>query len=439
MEQIDKLYNNDAECEILGIMIKDNTKIPSIRVLINSKDFFAKHHQAIFNAIIKMVDKEKPVDIVTLSEQLSFDGHLEQIGGRGYINDLYENVITTSNYKNYCNIIINYSKKRKVIELCESSISSMRYGLDIEEVIGGLRVGLEDILINKSSDNLTHISSGIEEVVDQVETILKSDNKILGLPTPFTNLNKFLSGLVKGRLYILGARPSQGKSALAMQIADTISVNYNVAFASLEMSTTEYTQRKMFSMCNINQDMIADNKIGNEVYDKLYSCVEPISKLKLYIIDNIDCKLSDIENGIINCIDKQGSCDLVVVDYLQLMASPDKKKKDDYDIVTANSKGLKRLARKYNVPVLALCQLSRALEIRQDKRPQLSDLRDSGSIEQDADVVMMLYRDEYYDPRPDNRGKAELLIRKNRQGRTGMIPLVFEANRTRFKEVYNAY
>lgn len=433
-EEMDKLYNNEAESEVLGIMLKDNTKITPIKLLLSEKDFFSRPHKIIYSTMIKMWDKEKPIDIVTLSEQLNFDEKLELIGGRAYINDLVENVITTSNYKNYCKIIVNYSKKRRIIELCDSSINSLSSGMDIEEVIGGLRIGMEDILINKSSDNLSHIFSGVEEVLDQVENILKSDNRLLGLPTPFSTLNKMLSGLCKGRLYIIGARPSIGKSAIAMQIAETVSVNYNVVFASLEMSTAEYTQRKMFSMCGTSQDLLSSGMVKDTIFDDLVSSADQIDKLKLWIIDNADCTLNDIENGIINCKQKNGSCDLVVVDYLQLMAPIDKRCKDDYKIVTDNSKGLKKLARKYNVPIIALCQLSRALEMRQDKRPVLSDLRDSGSIEQDADVVMFLYRDEYYNPTCENRGHADILVRKNRQGRTGDIGMYFNAQATRFKE-----
>jgi replicative DNA helicase len=318
--------------------------------------------------------------------------------------------------------------------LCEESMRQLQSNVDVEDVGIGLKINTEEILINKSSDNLSHIFNGVEDVVSQVESILKSDNKILGVPTPFAELNKMTSGLVKGRLYILGARPSMGKSAIAMQLARTVSVNRNVVFASLEMGLSEYTERELFAMCDTNQDMISNGMVGDEIYGKLYKASESLADLKLYIIDNPECTLNSIENGIINCIAKNGSCDLVVVDYLQLMKSSNKKITKDYDIVTTNSKGLKILARKYNVPVLALCQLSRSLEMRVDKRPIMSDLRDSGSIEQDADVIMFIYRDEVYDPTPINRGKAELLIRKNRQGRIGSIPMTFQASKTQFKE-----
>ena len=280
--------------------------------------------------------------------------------------------------------------------------------------------------------------NGVEPVVEQIDSILKSDSNILGLSTSLTGLDKWLSGLVGGRLYILGARPAMGKSALAQQISEHVAnlKDKNVVFASLEMSVEEYTQRALFRRCNINQEMLTRGMVDKDtIFDKVYKESEALANENLFIIDNAECSLNDIENGIVNCISKRGTCDLVVVDYLQLMSHDNRKETDDYRIVSYNSTGLKKLARKYNVPVLALCQLSRSLETRNDKRPILSDLRESGKIEQDADVVMFLFREEVYDPTPSNKGKAELIIAKQRQGRTGVLNLIFNAGKTEFTEV----
>ena len=229
-----------------------------------------------------------------------------------------------------------------------------------------------------------------------------------------------------------------GKSAMAFQIAENISKSKKVVFASLEMSTTDYVQRMVFSKTGLSQERLSRGMYNvDTIYDEVYATAEDIANLKLYIIDDSNCTLNKIESGIVSCIAKYGSCDMVVVDYLQLMASDNPKEHDSYKIVSANSQGLKKLARKYNIPILALCQLSRGLEVRQDKRPILSDLRDSGAIEQDADCVLFIYREEIYDPSPINKGKAELIVAKNRQGRICTIPMVFEAMRTRFREVPN--
>lgn len=429
-----ELNNDEAEQAILGIMMVDTNKILSILAMLGQSDFYSPSHRLLFSAIESLYREGKPIDIVTVSEYLRFNDELETAGGREYISKLAVNVITTANYKNYCKIILKYSKKRKLISLFQDYLATIN-NRDVDEIAQELRLKLEEIIINRTSDNLTHIMNGVEPVVEQIDAILNSKDNILGLSTGLDSLDKWLSGLVGGRLYILGARPAMGKSALAQQISEHVAVNKNVVFASLEMSTEEYTQRALFRRCNINQEMLTRGMVDKDtIFEKVYKESEAIANENLYIIDNAECTLSEIENGIANCINKKGSCDLVVVDYLQLMAHDNRKETDDYKTVSYNSTGLKKLARKYNVPVLALCQLSRSLEARSDKIPILSDLRESGKIEQDADVVMFLFREEVYDPTPMNKGQAKLIVAKQRQGRTGIIDLIFNAGKTEFTE-----
>lgn len=434
------LSNNDAEKEVLGIALVAPDKVTDICNMLDKDDFHNKSHKLIFEGIVDLKNKDKEVDIVTVSEWLKFHDKLEQAGGRDYINDLAINVTCVSNYKNYCKIILNYSKKRKLISVCEESIQSLNNNVDVEDVGLYLKTKAESVMMEKASDNLSHIINGLDSVVEKISKVLESDNKLLGIPTPYPSLSKAISGFCPGRLYILGARPAMGKSSMAMQIAYEASKENNVVFASLEMGLDEYTERELFGLANTNQDMISNGMITSDIYEKIFKASEELADRNLFILDDANCKLSTIESAIINCISKKGSCDLVIIDYLQLMASDDKRLKDDYDIVTRNSKGLKKLARKYKVPIIALCQLSRQLETRQDKRPVLSDLRDSGSIEQDADVVMFVYRHEVYYPKePEGKGKAELIIRKNRQGSCKTIELVFEASKTKFKEYERRY
>lgn len=434
------LNNDDAEKEIIGIALVAPDKVVDICNMLDVDDFFSAKHKVIFEGIVDLKNKDKEVDIVTVSEWLKFHDKLEIAGGRSYINDLALNVVSTANYKNYCSIILNYSKKRKLIDVCEQSVESLKNNVDVEDVGLFLKTKAESIMMEKAEDNLSHIINGLDSVVDKISRVLESDNKLLGLPTPYPSLSKALSGFCPGRLYILGARPAMGKSSMAMQIAYEASKDKNVVFASLEMGLDEYTERELFGLANTNQDMISNGMITSDIYEKIFKASEELADRNLFILDDANCKLSTIESAIVNCISKKGSCDLVIIDYLQLMASDDKRLKDDYEIVTRNSKGLKKLARKYKVPIIALCQLSRQLESRQDKRPVLSDLRDSGSIEQDADVVMFVYRHEvYYPQEPEGKGKAELIIRKNRQGSCKTIDLLFEASKTKFKEYERRY
>lgn len=434
----EELYNQEAEQNILGIMMIDDNKALSISSLLESEDFFLAQHRIIYNTITDLIKLGKPTDIVSVSEKLKFDNHLNEVGGRDYINLLAENVITLSTYKQLCKIISKYSKKRKLIYLLDKTKENLDKGQDIDEAIEHIKSQSEIISLNKSNTNLDSILSGVINVMDEINAVLNSDTKTFGLSTGFKKLDNILSGLCKSKLYILGARPRVGKSALAQQIAENVAQNKNVLFISLEMKTEQYTKRSIFRRTGLNNDVLTNGAIStDDAMKRVAKVSEGLSKLKLFIDDNPDCTLTSIEKNINQIIDKQGSCDLVIVDYLQLMKSNNRKIHDRFEIVSNNSRGFKRLANKYNIPIVLLAQLSRQLEQRSDKRPILSDLRDSGDIEQDADVVMFLYRDELYTTNPMSRGKAELIIAKNREGTCRMIPMLFNGSKTQFLEGSN--
>ena len=431
----EELYNQEAEQNILGIMMIDDNKALSISSLLDSEDFFLAQHRIIYNTITDLIKLGKPTDIVSVSEKLKFDNHLNEVGGRDYINLLAENVVTLSTYKQLCKIISKYSKKRKLIYLLDKTKENLDKGQDIDEAIEHIKSQSEIISLNKSNTNLDNILSGVVNVMDEINAVLNSDTKTFGLSTGFKRVDNILSGLCKSKLYILGARPRVGKSALAQQIAENVAQNKNVLFISLEMKTEQYTKRSIFRRTGLNNDVLTNGAIStNDALERVAKASEGLSKLKLFIDDNPDCTLTSIEKNINQMIDKQGSCDLVIVDYLQLMKSNNRKIHDRFEIVSNNSRGFKRLANKYNVPIVLLAQLSRQLEQRPDKRPMLSDLRDSGDIEQDADVVMFLYREELYHPTPLNKGQAELIVAKNREGTCRVIPMLFNGAKTEFIE-----
>ena len=252
----------------------------------------------------------------------------------------------------------------------------------------------------------------------------------------FPSLNIILGGLQKGKMYIIGARPSMGKSALAMNISEHIAQDSNVLFISLEMSKKEYAQRLMFSRAGVDVNKVNTGSLTEEDILRVKEQKDYLDKLNLFIETRTPCKVSDIELAIINLQSTRGSCDLVVVDYLQLLSPSNKGTKNREVEVAEISRELKSLAVKYNVPIIVLSQLSRALESREDKRPMLSDLRESGAIEQDADVVMFVYRDEWYNPdNPMSRGRGELLIRKNRGGVNNRdVYMCWQPSRVKFTE-----
>lgn len=432
---LDDLYSQEVEQNILGIMLVDDGKALSISSLLDSNDFYTKQHRLIYECIIDLLKQGKTTDIVSVSEKLKFDNQLDIVGGREYINSLADNIITLSNYKQLCKIIIKYSKKRKLLYLVDKTKENIEKGQDIDVAIDYIKSQSEIISLNKSSTNLDNIMSGVYDVMEEINTVLNSETKTFGLSTGFKKLDKILSGLCKSKLYILGARARVGKSALAQQIAENVAQNKNVLFISLEMKSEQYTKRSIFRRTGINNDVLTNGAISTEeAMERVAKASEDLSRLKLFIDDNPDCTLASIEKNINLMISKEGSCDLIIVDYLQLMKSNSSKIHDRFEIVSNNSRGFKRLANKYNIPILVLAQLNRQLEQRLDKRPMLSDLRDSGDIEQDADVVIFLYRDELYNPSPMSKGTAELIIAKNREGTCRMIPLLFNGAKTEFIE-----
>lgn len=438
MAIIDNLYSKEAEDNIIAICLVDDSKISNILSNIKSFDFYQKTHQFIFKAIEELHKQGKPTDIVSVSELLKFNGELDRVG-RSLINDLALSYISSVNWEQLTKIIIKFSKLRYLLALCRDCIQRLENKDDVDDIATTLTIKANEIMTRTSHTDFIGLDTGFSEFWEDVEVLYESETGTLGLPTGVKALDNQLSGLIGGKMYLLGARPSMGKSALAQQIAEYIAQNKQVLFFSLEMSTKEYTSRSVYRRSGFNQEYLtrgSDRK--DEILEAFAKAGTELGNLKLHIIDDSNATLKTIEKNILQCKQQFGSCDLVVIDYLQLMEPVDKRITDDYKIVTDNSQGLKRLARKYDIPILALCQLSRNLEGRADKRPILADLRDSGSLEQDADVVMFLYRDEIYNPtNPHSRGKADLIIAKNRAGKRGVvIRFIFDSTKVKFIEEY---
>lgn len=435
--KVEDLYNKDAEDNIIGICMVDDTKVSKVLSSVKPTDFYQRDCQLIYKAIVDLYNQGKPVDVVTVYELLKFNGELDRAGGRERMNGIALDYMGSSNYEQLTKIIIKYSKKRQLINICRDSINRLDNKDDVDNVATDLSIKSNEILTRTSQTDFVGLDNGFMEFYEDVEILCNSETGTLGVPTGIKMLDNQLSGFIGGKLYLLGARPSMGKSALAQQISESIAEKKNVLFFSLEMSTKEYTSRSVYRRSGYNQEHLTTQpQRRDEILEAYAIAGTELGKLKLKIIDDSNATLQTVEKNILQAKQQFGSCDLVVIDYLQLMEPTDKRITDDYKIVTDNSQGLKRLARKYNIPILALCQLSRNLENRADKRPILADLRDSGSLEQDADVVMFLYRDEIYNPtNPHSRRKADLIIAKNRAGKRGVnIRFDFDSTRVRFIE-----
>ena len=430
MELDDTIYK-----ELLGLCLVDSSLIPYITTKIQIEDIPKGIYRIIYTAISELYNLGVDVDIVTVSNRLLNTNKLKEIGGRAVINNLaldapqsrfvrkiVEEVVKQNTFRQVTSIVDSFQKDIKDTD--DVNTTCLDYCSKISSVITG----------NIEDDNVTTISSGADDVINDLYE--SRENGCIGLDSGFSKLNYYLGGLQKGKVYIIGARPSMGKSALAMNIAEYVSTKHNVLFISLEMSRKEYAQRLMFGRAGVDINCVNTGRISEQEIAKVKAQKDYLDKLNLFIEARTPCRVNDIEMALINVQSTKGSCDLVIVDYLQLLTPSGKATKNREVEVAEISRELKSLAMKYNVPIIILSQLSRALESREDKRPMLSDLRESGAIEQDADVVMFVYRDEWYHPDDAaSRGRGEILIRKNRGGVNNRdVGLNWQPSAVRFTE-----
>ena len=427
--------NDDVYRDLIGICITDSRKVPYITTKIPVDSFPKGVYREIYQTIVDLYNLGIDIDIVTVSNRLLNTGKLKEVGGRSFINDIALNAVSSHHTNKVVEAVLNQNTFRKVSAIVEEFDKTLQSSADINKTCLDYCSKISNIVSgNVEDDCLDTIADGVDEVLQDMR--MSRENGCIGLDTGFPSLNHYIGGLQKGKLYIVGARPSMGKSSFVMNIAEYVAKTNNVLFISLEMSKKEYAQRMLFSRANVDVNKINCGSLTDEDIEKVSAQKEYLDSLKLYIETKTPCKVSDIELAIINLQASRGSCDLVVVDYLQLLTPMGKNSKNREVEVAEMSRDLKSLAIKYQVPIIVLSQLSRALESREDKRPMLSDLRESGAIEQDADVVTFLYRNEYYYPDDAaSRGAAELLIRKNRGGVNNRdIELCWQPSKVKFME-----
>ena len=427
--------NDDGFKDLLGICLVDSTKIPYITTKVSIDDMPKGAWREIYKAINELYNLGVDVDIVTVSNSLLNTNKLKEVGCCLTINDLALQAPSSNFAKKVVDSVVSQTTYRKVVTVVDDFKKDVEGSDDVNATCIDYCGKISSIITGSAnSDEVETISSGVDEVIADLYKSKKDG--CIGLDMGFNNLNYYLGGLQKGKIYILGARPSMGKSAFAMNIAEHVALTHNVLFISLEMSRKEYAQRLMFGRAGVDVNTINTGRISDAEIEKVKSQKEYLDSLKLFIETRTPCRVSDIELAMINIISTRGSCDLVIVDYLQLLTPNSKSGKNREVEVAEMSRELKSLAVKYNVPIIVLSQLSRALEAREDKRPMLSDLRESGAIEQDADVVMFVYRDEWYHPDdPASRGKGEILIRKNRGGVNNRdVEMCWQPSKVRFTE-----
>lgn len=425
---------NDNYKDLLGICLTDSTKLPYVTTKLKIDDMPIGPYKEIYTAVVDLYKIGVDVDIVTVSNRLLNTKKLKEIGGRKIVNTLAIEAPSSIFTKRLVDECIKQSTFRKISATVEEFKTKLEESPEIDNVCVDYCSKITGIVSgNSTSDKIETISSGADEVLDDL--IKSRDNGCIGIDCGYSKVNSTIGGLQQGKMYIIGARPSMGKSALAMNIAEHVSKDKNVLFVSLEMSRKEYAQRLMVGRAHVDINRINTGTITDEDIARVKVQKEYLDSLNLFIETKSPCRISDVELAIINLISTRGSCDLVIIDYLQLL-TPSSRTRNRENEVAEMSRDIKSLAVKYKIPIIVLSQLSRALETREDKRPMLSDLRESGAIEQDADVVMFVYRDEWYHPEnPASRGAGDLLIRKNRGGRNNVdVNLCWNPSAVRFTE-----
>ncbi len=428
----------DSERALLGALLLKPDAIHDIADTIKPGSFYAEKHRIIFEAMRDLSERGEPIDILTLSERLTANGTLERAGGRAYLAELAGSAPAPGNYAHYADLV---SRKHIMRELIDASyeITEAAYeeGSEVAVLLDDAEKKIMAIGNASASHKFTPISDKVHDAWDRLENLSKNQNAIRGISTGFADLDGMLSGLHKSDLIILAARPSMGKTSLALDIARNAAVRGGVPVGifSLEMSTEQLVDRMLSAESYVNSWKMRTGAIRDEDdFAKIRDALENLSRAPIYIDDKPAQNILSMR-AVARRLKRERGIGLIIVDYLQLMAPTNTRASDSMvQQVTEISRSLKGLARELEVPVLALSQLSRAVEQRGGK-PRLSDLRDSGSIEQDADVVMFIHRDDKRNPDSDRPNIAEILIEKHRNGPTGKIDLYFDEKRTSFLPV----
>lgn len=434
--------NIEAEQAVLGAMLIDKEAIAKATELLSADDFYREAHRVIFSAMLELYNKNEAVDMVTVTEILKRDNKLEDIGGIAYITSLANVVLTAANVKYHAEIVAEKSVLRQLVRV-STEIAAMGYEAndDVGTLLDTAESRILEISNRKKKNDFTAINDILMDSVQSIESLLQNKGGLTGLPSGFADLDKLTSGLHPSDFIILAARPSMGKTALALNIVQNVALRAHkviggeprsVAFFSLEMSKEQLVNRMLCAEAGIDSQRLRVGEMHDEDWTHLWDACDTMSRAKIYIDDTAGITAMDMRSRARRLKAEHG-LDLIVVDYLQLMQGSGKRNNsgDRQQEVSEISRSLKALARELDVPVLALSQLSRSVESRQVKRPMLSDLRESGSLEQDADIVAFLYREDYYNPDTENK-HTELIIAKHRNGPVDTVNLFFQKQFTKF-------
>lgn len=444
--------NSDAEKAVLGAIFLDSDVLVDAMEYLTPEDFYQRAHQIIFQAMVSLNDEDEAIDVVTMNNKLTAQNQLNDVGGVSYIAELAASVPTAANVVYYAKIVQEKAILRRLIKAATKIVTkSYQQDEDVGTVLDEAEREITEVSENRNQSGFKKISDVLTDSMTEINKLYQNGDEITGLSTGYSELDKITAGLHPDELFILAARPAVGKTAFALNIAQNIGTKTDktVAIFSLEMGADQLVNRMLCAEGSIDANHLRTGQLNEEEWQNLVIAMGSLAKANIYIDDTPGIKMAEIRAKCRRLAKEQGNLGLVVIDYLQLIEGSGQENRQQE--VSAISRQLKKLAKELRVPVLALSQLSRGVEQRQDKRPVLSDIRESGSIEQDADIVAFLYREDYYDRDEDDDsdnqnsapqqegepdvGPVEVIIEKNRSGARGTVKLLFVKSYNKFAPI----
>jgi replicative DNA helicase len=428
-------HNIEAEQSVLGSLLIDRDAIIKVAAYLKSDDFYINANGVIYQAVLDLYNKREPTDFVTLSDELGRRDLLDEVGGVTYLSSLLNTVPTAVHVEYYGRIVERQATRRRLIDAGTEIVGiGFRDGVDTEDALDQAERTLFDVSQKRQTKDFQPIADVIDRYFDQIDYLQQHRGDVVGVPTDYKDLDRLTGGLQRSDLLILAARPSMGKTAFALGVAYGAAVQHgrSVGIFSLEMSADQLVQRLLATETGVDSHRLRLGMIDDTEWDRISRAFGRLSEAKIFIDDAANASIMDVRSKA-RRLQAESGLDLIIIDYLQLMSG--KRSENRVQEISEISRGLKGLARELNIPVIALSQLSRAVETRADHRPMLSDLRESGSIEQDADIVMFIYREEKYDENSDKKGIAELIVAKHRNGPVGSINLRFFEQTARFADL----
>lgn len=431
--------NLDAEASLLGAILIDSDSIVKIADIITADDFYDFKNGLIYEAIKQLYESHHPIDVLTAADQLRSAGNLETVGGASYLAELTNYVPTAAHVEQYANLVSQKALRRRLIKASQE-ITSLGFdeAKSLQELIESAELKLFEVSQKHIKQDIVSLETILSESFDRLDELHKDKGKIRGVPTGFRDLDNILAGLQRSDLFILAARPSMGKTALALNLAHNVATKANeaVLLFSLEMSKEQLVDRMLAMESGVDAWALRTGNLSDQDFERIGQAMGTLSEARIYIDDTPGITVGDLRTKARREM-HQHPLGLIIVDYLQLMSGGARFSGDGNRVqeISEISRGLKGIARELNVPLIALSQLSRSVESRSPQIPQLSDLRESGSIEQDADVVAFIYREDYYNKESERQNITDIFIKKHRNGPTGGVELFFEKEKQRFRSL----